>query len=167
MAYSEEKWNKAKAYFEAGLTLSQISEKTLINKSAISRKAKKQQWQHGKNTDYIEAREIIATKKATESNTSLHFADEDADANIRRKNLVFGGLEKLAQRMNDQVEANKKMDKLNVGMGVQNFEPVELNPQDYKALAEGYASVGKSLGVIEEKPQVAIQNNNIVEVEIE
>jgi transcriptional regulator with XRE-family HTH domain len=40
MAYSIEQWQKAQTLFEAGLSLSKIAEKTGIDKSSISKKAK-------------------------------------------------------------------------------------------------------------------------------
>ena len=64
MAYSIEKWERAKAYFESGqYTLSQINQKTGISISKISERAKKEKWEKGKNSDYIEAKKTIAEKK--------------------------------------------------------------------------------------------------------
>lgn len=44
MAYTESQWEKAKAYYEAGMSLSQIKDKTNISRSKICEKAKKMQW---------------------------------------------------------------------------------------------------------------------------
>lgn len=48
MAYTREQWNKAKAYFEAGKSLTYISDTLEINKSNISRRASKEKWIKGK-----------------------------------------------------------------------------------------------------------------------
>ena len=47
MAISQDKWNKAKALFEQGLSLSQIEDETEINKTSISKKAKNENWLKG------------------------------------------------------------------------------------------------------------------------
>ena len=49
LAYRQEQWNKAKALFEQGLSLSQIELETQINKTSISKKAKREDWQKSKN----------------------------------------------------------------------------------------------------------------------
>lgn len=141
MAYSEEKWNKAKGYYEAGLSLSQINDKTGIDRSAISRKAKKQQWQHGKNADYIVSKEIIATKKTTESNTSLICADEVADELIRNKNLVFGVTQKALAK------ASKMIDELD-------------NAQDLKHIVDLSDKASLTLGVNQRHAKTEINNTN-------
>ena len=66
MAISQDKWEKAKTLFESGkLSLSEISKQTGIDKSSISKKAKIQQWSSVENSDYIDAKVLIATKKST------------------------------------------------------------------------------------------------------
>jgi|FLOH01.1.fsa_nt_gi transposase-like protein len=120
-----------------------------------------------KNEHLVDAQTVLLNAKSILPIEQMNAIMNTANDIVRRQGLVFGGLEKLAKRMSEQVDANKKMEKLNVAPGIQNFEPVELNPQDYKALADGFASVGKSLGIIEDKPQVAIQNNNQVNNNLE
>lgn len=164
MAYTEEQWTRAKAYYEAGLTLSQIKEKTGIARNTVSQRAKKEHWEHKANADYIEAREVLSTKKGTileqKGTLFLNTLDEVADDNIRRKNLVFGALELTAKRTAKMLEDNITYEKVNTGMGVQNLEPRELNMQDVKLASDTLSTVGKSLGIIDNKPDVAIQNNN-------
>lgn len=108
MAYSDEQWERTKALFESGqYSLSEISDKTGINKSQISRKSKTQQWQNGRNADYIEAREIIATKKATETQQTLQILDDVADESIRHKRLINDNATKLAGKLStmaDQID---------------------------------------------------------------
>jgi len=165
VAYSDEQWQRARGYYEAGLSLSKIKDKTGIARNTISKRAKKEQWEHGANSDYVEAREIISEKKGTileqKGTLFLNALDEVADDNIRRKNLVFGALEKAAQRTSQMLDDNVTYEKLNVGNGMQNLEPRELNMQDLELASKTLTNVGKSLGVIETKPDVAIQNNQI------
>ena len=88
MAYSVEKWERTRAYFESGqYTLSQISEKVGISKSKISERAKKEQWERGKNADYIEAKKTIAATKGNEKRMTVAILDEIADE--KTKHLLY------------------------------------------------------------------------------
>ena len=151
MAYSKEQWERTKAYFESGqYSLSEISEKTGIDKSQISRKSKIQQWQSGKNSDYIEAKVTLATKKTTENTTILQTLDDIADDMIRRKNLVYGASEKIlakAIKMSDEVD----------------------NAQDLKYLSDTVDKTSLTLGVNQRhsNSQVNIQNTNAIQNNIE
>jgi len=129
MAYSQDQWIKAKGYYEAGLSLSMIKDKTGIARNTISQRAKREQWEQGKNSQYIEAKEKFVEKKGTvleQSGTvGLQIADEIADDNIRRKGLVFNATEKLLQKTTQMIDSNKTVEKISMGDGVQNFEPRE------------------------------------------
>lgn len=109
MAYSQEQWERTKALYESGqYSLSEIQEKTGIDKSQISRKSKIQQWQHGRNSDYIEAKVKIAEKKTTENTTTLQVLDDIADEAIRHKKLINDNATKLANKlatMADQIDS--------------------------------------------------------------
>ena len=143
MAYSEKQWLDAEGYFKAGLSLAQIQDKTGIARSTVSKMAKKQQWKQGANVEYIEAKEIIAVKKSTENQHLLNIADEVADDNIRRKNLIYGNAEKLARKlsmMTDQVD----------------------EPQDLKLLSEANDKLAITMKVADRhapKGDVNVQTN--------
>lgn len=161
MAYSTEQWERTKALFESGqYSLSEISATTGIDKSQISRKSKIQQWESGRNADYIEAKVKIATKKTTENTTALQILDDIAEDKIRRSGLVFGGLESLAKLAKTSIEKNQTVDKLNCGDGIQNFEPRELNTTDYKNLSTTLTDIGKAFGLIETQSAIKIDNSN-------
>jgi predicted DNA-binding protein YlxM (UPF0122 family) len=152
MAYSETQWLNARGYFEAGLSLSQIQEKTGIARSSISKKSKSEQWQQGKNLDYIEAKELIVEKKATENQHLLNIADEVAEDKIRHKRLIFGNAEKIANKLNtmiDQVDT----------------------PSDMKALAETNDKIAITLKVADRhattKQDININNNTQQNLSIE
>ena len=151
MAYSANQWEKTQALFESGqYSLSEISEKTGINKSQISRKSKIQQWTNGRNADYIEAKVKIATKKTTENTTTLQILDDIADEQIRHKRLVYGVQEKAlkkAETMLDQVDT----------------------PLDLKNIVDAVDKASLTLGVnqrhsnqnINVQTNTAVQTNNI------
>jgi len=170
MAYTKEQWNKTKGYYEAGLSLAKIKDKTGIARNTISQRAKKEQWEHGKNTDYIEAKELIAVKKGTEKEQSIECADEIADDNIRRSRLVYGATEKILKLSADMAEKNKKQ----IVMKVKEYSKehgssesldkidVELDASDLKNLAETVDKASVTLGINARhaNSQVIVNNQN-------
>ena len=162
MAISKDTWEKARGYYEAGLTLREIEKRTGINNSSISKKAKNQQWRHGCNIDYIKAKETIAVKKSAINQQAIACADEVADDNIRRQNLVFNASEKLLQRTQQLISSNKTIEKVNVGDGIQSFQERELNTADLKNLADTVDKASITLGVNQRhaNSQVTVNNTN-------
>jgi len=159
MAHSKELWEKAKGYYEAGLSLAQIKDKTGIDRSAVSKKAKNQQWQQGKNSDYIEAKEIIATKKSTENQQSLLCADEIADDNIRRKKLVYDLAEKALGKIDKALSKTitiKEEDKED------REEEAEHSSKDIKEYVEAIDKASITLNVNQRhaNSQVVVNNQN-------
>jgi len=173
MAYTKEQWDRAKGYYEAGISLSGIKEKTNIARNTISQRAKKEHWEHSKNVDYIEAKELIATKKGTvldkREQVALDCADEVADDKLRRANLVYGGVEKAVKKMNEIIESGYVEDKINTGDGMQKFEKRALNTSDIKSAIDGYDKASVTLKVSDRfansqvviNTQTNLQNNNV------
>lgn len=117
MAYSEEQWDRAKAYFESGqYSLSQISDKTGIDKSQISRKSKIQQWQQGRNADYIEAKVKIVEKKTTENTTTLQVLDDIADEAIANKKLIYGLTKKALKKASELLDQTENLYDVNTAV---------------------------------------------------
>lgn len=106
MAYSNIQWKKAQGYYEAGLTLAKIKEKTGIARNTISQRAKREQWEHGANVDYIEAKELISERKGTKKEHLINIADEIADERIQHT-LFFNN-----SAMKNQKLANKAIKKI-------------------------------------------------------
>lgn len=128
MAYSPEQWERAKAYYTAGLSLREIEAKTGINNSSIQKKAKSQQWKHGENSDYIEAKVIIAEKKSAENSAVIITLDEIADEAIRNRDIIHRLTKKALAKaetllddvdnMNDIRTAIELTDKASLTLGV-------------------------------------------------
>ena len=60
MAYSQKQWDEVRGWYEIGLTLSEIAERTSIkDRGSISRKAKLEGWVKGKNATVVQA-EVVA-----------------------------------------------------------------------------------------------------------
>jgi len=147
MAYSEKQWLDAKGYYEAGLTLSKIKEKTGIARNTISQRAKREQWEHRANADYIEAKEVIATKKGTISEHSLVIADDIAHENIKYKKLINDNATKLAGKLNSMADEISE-------------------PQDLKHLVEANDKLAITLKVADRHaPKIDITQNQATNVE--
>jgi transcriptional regulator with XRE-family HTH domain len=107
---TSEQWERAKEYFEHGLSLSDISERTGISRGAISKKSKSEEW--GKETPkkqlLSQAVEVTKGKNALkETPVALEVHNELHNEHIRRENLIYGNAEKLASKlltMADQID---------------------------------------------------------------
>jgi len=105
MAYSQEQWDRAKAYYEAGQhNPQQISDLVGIERSTIVKKAKIHNWKSGANADYIEARVIVAEKKSQLNSQTLNVLDNIADETIRHKNLINSNAELIASKIPTMLE---------------------------------------------------------------
>ncbi len=170
MAISQEAWNKAREYFEAGLSLSEIVLRTEISKSQISKKSKLENWQKGNEKKQLIAQAIeVATKKETLGNTALEVHNEIVSEQLRRQNLVFNASEKLLVKATQMIDKNQTVDKVNVGAGVQQIEPRELDSSDLKNLADTIDKASVTLGVNQRhaNSQVNISNTNATQTNIE
>ncbi len=159
-------WEKIKALYESGLPLAEIERRTGINRGSISRKAKKQQWQHGKNADYIVAKSVVAEKKATVKATELHYLDDVADEYIRNKKIINDLTLQAMQKVKETLEDGKVQEIAVVNGENGNIDVVErkLNPRELKNLVDAIDKAGQTLGVVPRfNSQVNIQNNQTVE----
>jgi len=142
MAYSEEQWLKAKDYYEAGYTLSKIKDKTGIARNTISQRAKRELWEHSRNVDYIEAKELIATKKGTIKEHTVLILDEVAEESIRHKKLINDNATKLSAKLSKMVDEIEE-------------------PQDLRHLVEANDKLAITLKVADRHaPKTVIENSN-------
>jgi predicted DNA-binding protein YlxM (UPF0122 family) len=188
MAYTKEQWDRAKGYYEAGLSLAKIKEKTGIARNTISQRAKKEQWEQGRNSDYIEAREMVADQKGTileQSGTvSLDIADEIANDRITHRantnNVATnfhkfilkrqGALSKLIEKVDEffqqelaKAETEEDIQRLYDAYSTK-METL-INYKEIKEAAEANDKLSVTLGVNQRHAnnQVNIQNNQVTQ----
>lgn len=129
MAINQEVWDKAKEYFEAGLSLSEIVLRTEISKAQISKKSKAENWQKGNEKKQLISQAIeVASKKETLKETALLVHNEIVNEQLRRQKLVFNASEKIiakATKMIDTIESatdlkalSDTVDKTSITLGV-------------------------------------------------
>ena len=113
MAYTESQWEKAKAYYEAGMTLSQIKDKTNIARNTISQRAKREQWEHSKNSEYIEAKIKVESQKGTileqSGSVALNIADDIAFNKAKALTLFQNSALKNQAKANELLELTEDM----------------------------------------------------------
>ena len=113
MAYTESQWEKANAYYEAGMTLSQIKDKTNIARNTISQRAKREQWEHSKNSEYIEAKIKVESQKGTileqSGSVALNIADDIAFNKAKALTLFQDSALRNQKKANDMLDLTDDM----------------------------------------------------------
>ena len=116
----------------------------------------------------------IKSDLSQESEYQAFTFDKEVNEQLRLKNLVFKATEKIIKKATDIIDSGKVTDKLNIGDGVQQFEPRELNTTDVKNLADAIDKASITLGVNQRHSNSQInvntqnnleQNNNNITVE--
>jgi hypothetical protein len=131
-------WEKAREYFEAGLLLREISEKTKIAIPNISKRAKADGWSKANEKQtLIQAAVRVAEAKANLGDTALAVHDEIVDSIVSR-------LERLNRHAITNVEEAMKL----------RCE----NQTDHKARADTILKSKETL--VGKSPETAIQINN-------
>ncbi|MFW2306474.1 hypothetical protein [Aliarcobacter butzleri] len=168
MAYSQEQWLKAKEYFEAGLSLSDIVLRTEISKAQISKKSKSENWQKGNEKKHLITQAIeVATKKETLNETALIVHNEIVNEQLRRQNLIFNVTEKIVKNIDKAV--SQKRDIFDEEGKVIRQEDLLLDSKSAKEYIDAIDKASLTLGVnqrhsssqINVNTQNNIQNNNI------
>lgn len=170
MAISQDLWNKAKEYFEAGLSLTDIVDRTGISKSQISKKATKENWEKGNEKKQLISQAVeVAIKKETLKETALEVHNELVNEQLRLKSLVFKATEKIIKKATDILDNNKVVDRVSVGDGVQQFEPRELNTTDLKNLSDTIDKASITLGVNQRhsNSQINVNTQNNIQTNLD
>ena len=102
----------------------------------------------------------INTKLSTESECQVNAFDKEVNDKMRRQGLVFGLMENVIKSNIEISQKGTVEDKINVGDGIQSFEPRLINPKENKEMMETAVTAGKAWGIIEDKASVQIANQN-------
>ncbi|MFW3412318.1 hypothetical protein ACN9J3_06250 [Aliarcobacter butzleri] len=174
MAYSKEVWQKAKVLRESGKSLGDVELLTGINKSSIQRKEKKENWIVGKtqqlksdiievekqNATILQQKATIREKIATLEDYEIKYLDELIQDEAKIRSLLFSTTALNVIRINEDLQQNMKYEKVSVGDGVQNLEPVKLSASDYKNAQEALDKASITLGVNQRHSSTQINLNN-------
>lgn len=112
--------------------------------------------------DIVKDEVTIKTTLSEQSERFVKAFDDKVNDEIRRRCLIFNASELLVKRTTDVLNSNQTVEKVNVGDGVQQFEPRQLNTTDLKNIGETLDKASVTLGVNQRhaNSQVNIQNTN-------
>lgn len=110
-----------------------------------------------KNEHFVEAEVAMISARQTLPNEQMNAIMNAAQNEAYNRGLIFNATQKNLNRMIEMLDKNTKFEKISVGDGVQNFEPVELSANDYKSLQDGIDKASLTLGV---NPRNTTQINN-------
>lgn len=79
---------------------------------------------------------------------------------VYNKNLAVNASQLNLIRMTEHLTSNKKLEKINVGDGIQKFEEVGLGSGDYKNLQDGIDKATITLGINQRHSNTTINNTN-------
>jgi len=141
MAIKQEIWDKAKAMFEGGATLSTIQHKTKINGSTVSKKAKSEGWEKGVNSTIIENEINNIVEKSTLNQQQLDFHNQEVERKVKHLQFIHNATLKNASVMMGKVGS-------------------ETTHQEHKFVQETINKAGEALGVLDKGAAVQISNTN-------
>lgn len=124
-----------------------------------------------KNEHLVDAQISLLTAKAYLSDEELSAIMSTAQNEVFNNGLVTNASQLNLVRMTQCLQDNKKLEKINVGDGIQQFEPVGLGSGDYKNIQDAIHKAGQSLKVIEQfapKSDIKVEQGmqNIVPTQI-
>lgn len=183
MAISQEIWNKAKALFEQGLSLSEIELETEIKRSSISKKAKTENWNKSVNQQLKADIKAIDKEKSTLdakinntveklsklSDFEITILDEQIQDETGIKSLLFSTANLSLIRKNQMLTKNTKQVVDFETIYDDNGKPlskkpvtldIELSPSDYKAIDEGIDKNAITLEIGQRHSNQVINNTN-------
>lgn len=176
MAINKEVWERIRVLFETGKSLKDIELDTGINKGTISKKAKKEGWEKNKIqplkadiTDYEEKKATLDNQKgnllervAKLSDFEITVLNEVIEEEKHISSLITSTSTLAIIRTNQLLTKNQTYEKINVGDGMQQLEPRELNPTDLKNISDTIDKLSITTKVNDRfstSANVAIQNN--------
>lgn len=118
-----------------------------------------------KNDRLVEAQISLLSAQSSLTATEMTAIMTAAKDEAYNRGLIFNATQKNLAKITQMLDKNTKYEKVGVGDGVQNFEPVELNANDYKALQDAIDKASLTLGVNQRTSSTTINNANVQQSE--
>lgn len=112
-----------------------------------------------KNDHLVEAQISLLSAKQSLSEAEMTAIMTTARDEAFNRGLIFNATQLNLQRITEHLSKNQKMEKVGIGDGAQNFEPVELNANDYKAAQDAIDKASITLGINSRGTNNTIINN--------
>ena len=145
--------------FNIGVSQNQLALKYECSPATINKVCKGLE---PKYKDKVNTVVSIKSELSKESEYQSECFDKEVNDKLRREGLVFNATEKLLKKASQMIDKNSVVDKINVGDGVQNFEPRELNTSDFKNLIDTIDKASITLGINprHSNTNIKVDNNN-------
>ncbi len=146
--------------FNIGVSQNQLALKYKCSPATINKLCKGLE---PKYKDKVNTVVSIKSELSKESEYQSECFDKEVNDKLRREGLVFNATEKLLKKASQMIDKNSVVDKINVGDGVQNFEPRELNTSDFKNLIDTIDKASITLGINPRhaNTNIKVDNNNL------
>ena len=118
-----------------------------------------------KNDRLVEAQISLLSAQSSLTTTEMTAIMTAAKDEAYNRGLIFNATQKNLAKITQMLDKNTKYEKVGVGDGVQNFEPVELNANDFKALQDAIDKASLTLGVNQRTSSTTINNANVQQSE--
>lgn len=117
------------------------------------------------NERLVEAQITLLSAQSQKTEIEMSSILSAAKDEAYNRGLIFNATQKNLAKITQMLDKNTKYEKVGVGDGVQNFEPVELNANDYKALQDAIDKASITLGVNQRTSSTTINNANVQQSE--
>lgn len=111
------------------------------------------------NAELVDAQASLIIAKNELPTEQMNAIIEVAYDEVYSKNLINKATHLNLQRINETLEKNTKMTKVNCGDGIQNLEPTELEMIDYKIAQEAIDKASLTLGINQRHAKTEINAN--------
>ena len=160
---SKYNWDAIEADFKAGVPKNEIRRRHSVPRNSLDNKIRDNNWEVNEDaTAVMQGFEAVSGHLGAiqAKNPEILGAVYDrimveTDFDIRAGRIVA----KTMQRIEDAVDSGKVMQKLNVGVGIQNMEPVQMGPRDLRDVADAVYRCKEVLKGKEAPAQINVQNN--------
>lgn len=117
------------------------------------------------NEHYVEAEVTMISARQTLPDEQMNAIMNAAKDEAYNRGLIFNATQKNLAKITEMLDKNTKYEKVGVGDGVQTFEPIELNANDFKALQDAIDKASLTLGVNQRAASTTINNANVQQSE--
>lgn len=117
------------------------------------------------NEHYVEAEVTMISARQTLPDEQMNAIMNAAKDEAYNRGLIFNATQKNLAKITEMLDKNTKYEKVGVGDGVQTFEPIELNANDFKALQDAIDKASLTLGVNPRFGGTTINNANVQQSE--
>lgn len=118
-----------------------------------------------KNDRLVEAQVSLLSAQSSLTTTEMTAIMTAAKDEAYNRGLIFNATQKNLAKITEMLNKNTKFEKVGVGDGVQTFQPIELNANDFKALQDAIDKASLTLGVNQRTVSTTINNANVQQSE--